>query len=347
LPVSGTAILAIQAFPLGCAKCAGRLLAVHSDNAELILHFAGTFLAENRKAVQLAQAARSTKMPETQFSHRTLLIDTLLKADMMRREAKDNEQLHSLTAYHLTNSGQGVGLDIYHLPLEMIGFLRDMGQAEYHRDWNTIVHRAWEVAPQKKGGKKDTQPFAPRRNWLYEDLFRLPENARSFLRTYFLRTALRYARADQGDPRGTYSLKEEAALVSWKITERFLRRILHMNKERIEQIRALGDRLADYIQGQNDRRFFRDFYTVPRYDYLRTALIKANLASVRCGHAPIVTFDPYIQVFEEGDELARADWRLARDLVLIRMVERLHQQGWLGSNIDAVPEPIEEETESA
>jgi hypothetical protein len=31
-------------------------------------------------------------------------------------------------------------------------------------------------------------------------------------------------------------------------------------------------------------------------------------------------------------------------LVLIRMIERLYEQGWLGSNIDAIPET--EETES-
>jgi CRISPR-associated protein Cst1 len=346
LPVSGRAILAIQAFPLGCAKCGGRLLAVHSDNAELTQYFAEAFLIGNRKAIQLARASDDPKkMPEPHLSYRTLLIDTLLQADRMQREARDDEQLFSLTAYHLSNSGQGPGLDIYPLPLQSIGFLRDMYIAEYRQEWNAIVRRAWEVAPIKKGGKQADQPFQPRRNWLYEDLFELPGNARKFLRTYFLRAALRYARADQGDPRGSYSLKDEAALVSWKITERFLRRIMHMDKARIEEIRQMGDGLADYVSGQNDRRFFRSFFTETRYNYFRTALIKANLAHVRSGKPPIITLDPYIQVFEEGDEVARTDWQLARDLVLIRMVERLYQQGWLGHNMDVIPEePSEEST---
>ena len=344
LPVSGTTMLALQAFPLGCAKCGGRLLAVHSDNGDLTLHFAKAFLEGNRRAIQLAQDARSTKMPEPQYAYRTLLIQTLLEASAMQREARQEEQLFSLTAYHLTNSGQGVKLDIYYLPLEIIGFLRDMHTAEYRQDWNTIVHRAWEVAPEKKGGKKqgDDKPFQPRRNWLYEDLFGLPDTAPRFLHTYFLRVALRYAKGQTTDPRANYSLQREASLVSWKITERFLWRILHMDKERIEQIRTLGDRLAEYVSAQNDRRFFRDFFTTQRYDYLRNALIKANLAYVRQGHPPIITLDPYIVVFEEGDEVARSDWRLARDLVLIRMVERLYGQGWLGKNVDAIPEAAEE-----
>ena len=347
LPVSGKTLLSLQAFPLGCVKCGGRLLAVHSDNDELTYHFAATFLRQNRKAIQLAQAAGSKKMPEPPFSHRTLLIDTLLQADLMQREAKEEEQPFSITAYHLSNSGQGPKLDIYYLPLEMIGFLRDMQTADYRDEWNAIVRRAWEVAPKKKRRRKDDKPFQPRRNWLYEDLFALPDNAPQFLRTYFLRIALRRARGET-DPRVDYSLQDEANLVSWKITERFLRRIMHMDKERIEQIRMMGDRLADYVRSQNDRRFFRDFFTVQRYDYFRTTLIKANLAHVKRGNPPIITLDPYIEVFEEGDELARPDWRLARDLVLIRMVERLYEQGWLGSNVDVIPEPSEEEeSESA
>jgi CRISPR-associated protein Cst1 len=347
LPVSGKAILAIQAVPLGCAKCGGRLLGVHSDNTELTLHFAATFLRENRTAVQLAQQAGSTKMPETRFSHRTLLIDTLLRADVMQREAQEDEQPFSLTAYHLSNSGQGPGLDIYHLPLQMTGFVRDMQTAEFYQDWNAIVRRAWEIAPPKKrgGSQQDDESFQPRRNWLYEDLFRLPENTLTFIRTYFLREALRYAKAEQGDPRGDYSLRDEAGLVSWKITARFLWRILNMDKERIENIRIMGDNLAEYVSSQNDRRFFRDFYTTQNYGYLRTALIKANLAHVRQGNPPIITLDPYIEVFEEGNELAHPDWRLARDLVLIRMIECLYEQGWLGNNVDVISEAEEEESE--
>ncbi len=342
LPVSTKTIFCLQAFPLGCAKVAGRLLAVHSDNEDLMLHFASSFLTQNRRFVQLAQEAGSTKMGEPDYAQRTLLIDTLLKAE---EELIDSDRPFSITAYHLTNSGQGVDLDIYYLPLQITGFLRDMQLAEYHQDWSVIVRRAWQVAPPpKKGGKGETKEFRPHRNYLYEDLFALPGNAHAFLRTYFLRVALRYARADQGDPRGGYSLQTEVSLVSWKITARFLKRIMNMEKERIEAIRKMGDQLAEYVNGENDRRFFRDFFWERRYGEFRTALIKANIAYVRRGKPPIITLDPYIEVFEEGDEVARADWQLARDLVLIRMIERLYQLGWLGKNTDAIPAESEEQT---
>ena len=348
LPVSGEALLAIQAFPLGCAKSAGRLLAVHSNNDRLMLHFARSFLEGNLRAIGLAQESGSKKMDEPHHSRGTLLINTLLQGDIRQREELQDERPFSLTAYHLTNSGQGVGLDIYHLPLQIIEFLREMESADYRIQWGGIVHRAWETEPQKKR-KTNDKPFQSRRNWLYEDLlglydgsFLLPDRAKAFLRTYFLRRRFRYARADQGDPRANYGLTHDRDLVSWNITASFLRRVFNMEKERIEEIRKMGDKLANYVSSQNDGRFFREFFHRRRPSEVRTLLIRANLAHVKRGNPPIIKLDPYIEVFEEGYGLESPDWWLARDLVFIRMVEQLHEQGWLGKNPDLVEETAQE-----
>jgi CRISPR-associated protein Cst1 len=122
---------------------------------------------------------------------------------------------------------------------------------------------------------------------------------------------------------------------------------MNMEKDRVEEIRKLGDQLAAYVSGENDRRFFRAFFTERNYGNFRTALIKANIAHVRRGNPPFITLDPYIEVFEAGDEVARSDWQLARDLVLIRMVEQLHQAEWLGKNIDLLTTDTEDTTDAA
>lgn len=342
LPVSGKAMLALQAFPLGCAKCAGRLLAVHSDNEEITYDFAAAFLVSNRQAVQLAQQAGSAKMPEHPRRQHTLLIETLLEADQKRRDALIEATPFSLTAYHFTNLGQNADLTIYHLPFETIGFLQTMHEARFERSWRTIVARAWEMALPKKPKSDDDSTFEPRVNHLYEDVFRLPGNAAHFVRTYFLRQPLHQARQGLSDPRLGYSPRRESDLISWSITEQFLRRIMHMEQERIDQIRSLGDRLAEYVSRLNDRRFFRDFYTLQNYGYLRTLLIRANLVQVKGGGKPLFGLDPYLLVFEEGDEVARIDWRLSRDLVLIRMIEQLHALGWLGEQPELLAETTDE-----
>jgi CRISPR-associated protein Cst1 len=345
IAISGEALLAIQALPLGSAKCGGRLFFVHSDNPEIMRYFAERFLEENKLAIHMAQQSGNEKMPEPTHKYRTLLVEMLLEALRRQLQQKNAGQPFSLTAYHLTNSGQGVDLNIYHFPNQVILYLREMLSATYSTAWKELVRRAWEITKAKRG---EAQAPEPARNYLYEDLFGVAEdvsrNAPRFIRTYFMRQAFRFAK-DKIDPRGTYSLQSESALVSWKLTEPFLRSIVHMETQRIENIRQMGDALAAYIQQQNDKRFFRNFYVIGRYDYLRNVLIKANTEHVKRGNKPFLALDSYISVFEEGDEVARADWRLARDLVLIRMVEQLYANGWLGANQDALPEKTTEEEE--
>lgn len=344
LPVSGEALLAIQAFPLGCAKCGGRLLAVHSDNPDLVYDFAAEFLENNRKAVSLAQQGGSKKLPEARSSARTLLIETLLKVEQRRRDEAGEDRPCSVTAYHLSNLGATPSLDIYHLPLQLTDFLSQIVSADYKADWDAIAHRAWWLSQPKRktgrGGETDQEEEArPSRNVLYEDLFRLPEGVGEFVRRYFLRIPV--GSRSEDDPRRSYSLRHETEMVSWKLAELFSRKVMNMDKDRIQQIRELGDRLAAYVSQENDRQFFAAFFQ-HRYDHFRTALIKANLAYVQHGNPPLITLDPYIAIFEEGNEIAAPDWRLARDLVLIRMVEQLYRQGWLGSHPEAIPEVSEE-----
>lgn len=347
LPISGKASVCMHAFPLGCAKCGGRLLAVHSDNPDLILEFAAKFLEENRKRVLLAQAAGSKKLAEAPMPARTLLLDTLTRAYEAGEDERSSNAPSSVTAYHLTNSGQSNPLDrrsppleIYWLPLEIMGFLRAILSSSFRSQWQKIAIRAWQLDDTSRAGKRnagegDGKEARPRRNYLYEDLFELPESASAFVRRYLLRIPERRAASD--DPRRSYSLRDETELVSWGIADLFLREVIGMDKERVGQIRGLGDRLAQYVSGENDRRFFTTFYSEGNYNAFRNALIRADMHQVRNGGQPLIGLDSYIEVFEEGDEVARTDWRLARDLVLIRMVEELHRLGWLGKNADTLP----------
>lgn len=362
LPVSGTALLAIQAFPLGCAKCGGKLLAVHSDNPELMHKFAAKFLKVNRDQVDLAQESGSTKLPEAGASAKTLLIETLLQIEQARRDEQEEQRPYSVTAYHLSNSGQSNPLDtrnppleIYHLPLELTDFLGAITHVEYRSEWQAVERRTWRMAqaekktsPEDKPRKRKTKAEAPakedtrpRRNFLYEDLFALPGNARGFVRRYFLRIPIRNTYED--DPRRGYSLKSDASLVKWKLTQLFLERVMRMKTSRIDRIRELGDALADYVHEENDQKFFATFYAEQRrYDVIRNALIKVNHARLKRGQPPVVKLDPYMEVFEEVDENGKSDWRLARDLVLIRMIERLYDLKWIEQHPDALPEVSDE-----
>ncbi|NOK58670.1 MAG: type I-B CRISPR-associated protein Cas8b1/Cst1 [Chloroflexi bacterium AL-W] len=353
IAVSGKALLCIQFFPIGCAKCGGRLLAVHSDNLDLMWDFANKFFQANRSAILQAQTTGSSKLPEAPHSARTLLIKTFLAIETKRLDAIAEEEPAAITAYHLSNSGQSNPLDdrspplaIYHLPLQITVFLATVSGGEYKQQWNEIAKRAWQRPPQpkKKGQIRGDEPFTPRYNRLYEDLFRLPDNARFFVSAHFLRVPRRNVSTD--DPTRYYTLADDAYLVSWKLVKLFLKEVIRMSETRIEEIRAMGDRLADYVFRMDDRRFFRSFFRENRAFEFRTHLIKANMSAIKAGMPPLFTLDPYTKVFhldlfEDGTETLRVDWKFARDLVLIRMIEQLYNNGWIGKNPDLVAEAAE------
>lgn len=347
LPISGKAMLCIQAMPLGCAKCGGKLLAVHSDNPEITELFAEKFLRNNIPAISLAHQSNATKLPEAKPA-KTLLIATLLEAAEQLRQIRDYRP-SSLTAYHFSNSGQSNALDsrnppleIYHLPMNIISFLGAITSAEYNAEWNAIANRAWQLSTPKKGkkGEKETetseQSESRRRNYLYEDLFSLPQDAPKFIRHYFLRIPIR--KTFNEDPRRSYSLKSDAGLVSWKLTSLFLDRVMHVKGSRINHIREIGDQLAEYVNEENDKKFFSAFYSEYRYDAIRNALIRVNHSKLKQGKPPLIKFEQFIEVFEEVDDKGRSDWRLARDLVLIRMIERLYDLKWIEKHVEEISE---------
>lgn len=351
LPVSGLALLALQMMPLGCAKCGVGLLAAHSSDERLTLALTRRFLDMNVHAIGQARAAGETKLAGAYRSPKTLLVETLLAAEEYRFDwSQDHAGAVSLTAYNFTNSGQGVDLVIYQLPLQVMDFLR-LAQTQTYRDaWQQVVQRAWQIAKVSRTKKEgDEAPFQPRQNYLYEDLFEL-DNAQHwgrFVRTYFLRIP-RLTRVE-GDPRRSYSFRDEMQLISWPLVELFLRKVTHMDEERIAQIRTLGDKLAAHVVREGNNRFFQAFFTVKRPDDLRLLLLKANLATIRAGQPSLYDMETYISVFQEGEDVMHPDWRLARDLVLMRMVDQLKDK-WGPQLRDAVAEAnlqIESETANA
>ncbi|PDW04669.1 type I-B CRISPR-associated protein Cas8b1/Cst1 [Candidatus Viridilinea mediisalina] len=337
LPIAPQALLALQFMPLGCAKVGVGLLAVHADSEALTLAFAHKFRAQNVAAVTQMQAAGEDKLPSAPRALKTLLVEVLLEIEGQRvREQRRSETAASLTAYNF-NNGKSPQLVIYHLPLQITSFLRAVYAPAYKDVWQQVVARGWQqvVAKRtKKGAAADLPP--PRHNYLFEDLFTLPQQAARFIRTYFLRvpSPSRY----EDDPRRNYSPQRERELITWPLVELFLKEVLTMHEERVEQIRLLGDKLADYTRRQGGKQFFRQFFTERETYKFLNLLSKTNIAYTKLtqGQDTLFDLDGYLLVFMEGDDMLRPDWRLARDLVLIRMVERL--KDWLVDN------PLPDET---
>ncbi len=336
LPVSGIALLAIHAMPLGCLISQGRLLAVESDDPELAFAFAKENLESNRRNAAAARSAGWKKLPNQSY-FRTALMNGLMDIWQFRRGIPRYAKRHpSLTAYHFSNSGTDPKIDIYALPSAVVDFVITASEGDYRDAWLKILARARQEDKSEAKEREDSEPKFTQRNYVYEDLFRLPDpdNARQFIRTYFLRVPLSRVKKDV---RGTYSWKTDAALISWELTDLFLKRMMNVEKSRVDSIRALGDRLAAHISARGDKRLLGNLYNARDYRTLRLALVAA--AKNYSGSGPLLQFDEFISIFEEAEEFARLDWNLARDLLLIRIFEQLQQEGQLAPLAADLKEP--------
>lgn len=331
-PVAGWCVLALLAMPLGALNSNGKLWIVHTPEPVWMQKFAGLNLERNRRTLQQQSLE---KLPNYKFA-RTRLMDDLVgtQAELPRNTP--------LTAYLFTSSGQKSELDIYHLPSSVVSFVREAKQ-RFGSVWDSIVARAWErPAPAKD---EEGVIVYQDRNFFYEDVFDLPDRAASFLRRYLLREP-RTGKAtgkQKLDPRYGYSFAEEREVIHWGLTELFLEKVMNIDKERIASIKQLADRLADYIQNY-DTRLFRRLFIQARNEYqIRLELLKAANAAQRNTDTPLVPYDEFIRVFffDEGDAV-RPDWFLARDLLMIRVVERLHESDWIERHPEAIDETNEE-----
>lgn len=356
LPVCGYCLFAIQVFPLGSLWCEGRVLTVHADRSDVTYDFAKIFYQKNICMLSLMDQNSNKSEPQEKLSYpRTLLMNAILEVE---NESQSIELPCSITAYHMTNYGSNADINIYHVPYSLISFLRAVKRAPYNKVWSEIVHRAWGIPNRKKKAKNKSPIQTPTkgeenegegagekvRNFLYEDLFNLPNNANQFIRIYFLRGAYK-SKYGSEDPRRSYSPTQELDLVSWDITQIFLREVLNMEKERIEIIRRLGDEIAKLIEGRNDTRLFKRFWMTKRYDDFRGLLIRADIERTQQGESPLLTFDDFLAVFEYGEEIPLVDWRLARDLLLVRMLEQLHKSGWFRKHQNEIIEAVAQENE--
>lgn len=339
LPVSGEALLCLQFFPMGCRKCAGRLLAIHSDNPDILRETAYVALQENIANLSLAHTRGEKKLPDAGSSAPSLLIETMITLTQRRERAVKRRRPYSVTAYHLTNSGQSSPLDqksppltLYHLPMNLVRFLQASMHPDYQATWNRLVRRGQERPKQAKGKKveaDDTVNLArKRRNFFYEDLFRLPEQAQPFVRRHFwlipdFRAWLNEVpRSDSGEVKKDGNA---SPFIPWTFLALFLQEVLYMEKARIEAIKTLGDGLAAYVQEFDDQRLLKALYSVKSgYDF-RDALLRAARKAASQHKPPLFRYDVFCTVFltPDGEDL-RFDWRFARDLLFLRVLEWLY-----------------------
>ncbi|MDZ4670029.1 MAG: type I-B CRISPR-associated protein Cas8b1/Cst1 [Phototrophicales bacterium] len=325
LPISGWCILALLAMPMAMLTSKGKAFVVHSHDYDLLLSLTKKMMAKNAVTFQMQGLE---KMPNYKNA-KTHLIEALVEVQT-HMTAKS-----ALTAYHFVGGGASPDVDIIPLDSMVVNFIAVAKR--YEKAWNAVVGRAWRMEkPSKKDDSEDAETGKQieytEMNYFYEGLFKLPAEARSFLRLYLLRTPTR-SKVDKQDPRHEYSALREREVISWELIGKFLEKVMHMDKERLEAIKQFGDRLARYIQDHDGRAYKKLYFARGDYEFRQELIRIANTAKEKSAKT-LIPYDQFLTIFFIEDETGygvRPDWGLAKDLLLIRIIEQLSNE-WITSN---------------
>jgi hypothetical protein len=110
----------------------------------------------------------------------------------------------------------------------------------------------------------------------------------------------------------------------WALAQLFVEETLNMKKGRIDAIKQFADKLADWISQKRDRNLYRALTYEPPWE-LRRRLLRAQREGLPLG------LDEYATVWLHEDD-TRADENLVRDLVCVRVVERLHEVNYFDNH---------------
>jgi len=364
VPAAGVVIVCLLFLPMASVRSEGRLLAVHADDPRITLAFARRYLENNRRLIAL-RLPEERKLVHDEYEReipmwdigkkrykfadakgpRSLVVADLTEIAAASAPSELRPRPAALSAYLLSNSGQGPSLEIFHVPSGVIEFVRRAAGATTRAAWNRIatgfrpvIESSGESSVMRHGRRRAARQQIPgRAGWsrnpafeeicdIFEAGFTDPGRAARWLRKYVLgdiKTAGR--RASENDIAG-----------AWSLAELFLGEVLGMNKSRVEAIRSFADKLADWIGGANDRKLLHAL-TFDKPWELRGALLRAQRESART--QLLFGLDEFANVWlsQEGDEY------LVRDLVCLRVVEKLHESGYLTAHPEAVTAAPREE----
>lgn len=342
LPLSGQAITALQGLALAAPLVSGRALIVDADDRQLLLDVVQEWQGPWLRRISLSKPGDDKK--PIWAAARTRLVEAIrsVLSKQPREKASAKWPFRGgATIYHLSNSGQGPDAAIFTLEQPALRFM-ERAEQEYPEAWQPLM-----LSRRHKADKNKDQSFGFR-NELDEALFSLPAEAAFFLRRYLLPPFTQALRAPAQGKKSKSSKKpaQEAPppiplAGLWGITELFLMEVVGMEKDRVEALEALGERLGKWIVDENDKRLFRELYEARGAGPLRHVLLRATLEKskhdAKSGTEDrdlIVTKDEYLRIFTEDNETTRADFTLARDLLKMRVIQYLHDARFFEKNKD-------------
>ncbi|MBC8521876.1 MAG: type I-B CRISPR-associated protein Cas8b1/Cst1 [Methanomicrobia archaeon] len=290
--------LAVQFAPLLFYKTGGKPSAISCNNKDVIKAFGMECIEYiNRQKVLNAFKSKETsgtfdegfKSPQNALFHLAYKLSVEYRSIL-----KENEEI---VIYRIDNYNQNPsGVSIHKLPNNVFKFVISMMKSpEYKKIWYELLSKHYRKEVTKNG----LPIWKVHRNTIHDNLL----NNKTIL----------WAFRDD---------KAKELTVPFIIVERYMDLVRNMNKQRIEAIKNLADKIAICIEEMRDKRRVNDIVSAKDLPTFRNQLRHIFRDWQKLGkEEPMVTYDEYIATVIPGDY---SGWREVRDLMVIRLYEKLH-----------------------
>ncbi|MHA1921279.1 MAG: type I-B CRISPR-associated protein Cas8b1/Cst1 [Promethearchaeota archaeon] len=250
-------------------------------------------------------------------------------------EIEDENHSEFLQLFHFTNFGAAPDCDIYILPNPIFKFLNKVLH-HYGKYWNYFVNRhfwiskaKWDIKQKRwmKEKKKEItilseDDYLNNSNLIYEKLLSNKSILSQLVRVY----------------REHYYKKLEKFPLMIAIY--YVKEVLGMKDQQIELIRRIANVVFEISKRENNfKKYLVMLEGAGRAFQLRSALLKIIKANFKNGaKEPLIRLEEYVNyLFPDGQY-----WGEVRDLLLIHLYEKFHDEG---VNVEEIPEGLIEEIE--
>ncbi len=241
-----------------------------------------------------------------------------------------------LRLFYFTNFGASPECEIYDLPATVFTFLwvvQNPAWPDIKIAWQRFVRRHFRIkqadfvesegvwkSTKKNAGALADEDYKNNPNIIYQMLL-----------------------AGQNILRRMYRRRDSKSLVPVEIAKAYCKEVRLMKKERIQAILDLADRVCEMVQKEDAKKLIYPLESARYVHQFRTALIRLLKKNIAMGQPePLFTTDDYLEKFLPDGE----PWTDMRDLMLIRIYEKLHaylQADRENLSEETVLEPVEED----
>ncbi|KXS44427.1 MAG: CRISPR-associated protein CXXCCXXC region [Methanolobus sp. T82-4] len=293
--------LSIQFSPILYYKAGGKPCCVSSNNLHMLEEFGKECIdyIYQHEALGSFQSKKTSgifnedfKSPQNAIFHLAYKMSVLFK----RKKILDGDE--EIIIYRIDNYNQNPdGVSIYKIPSNIFKFIFIvMNDPEYKTAWYNLLSKYY-VDKQKT--KNDVPIWKTHYNPIHDYLLK----NRSILWTF-------------------RDNKSKKSNIPWMIVEKYMNLVRNMNKQRLEDIKDLADKIAICIEELGNKKRVNELASAKDFLTFKNRLKVLIRDWQKLGkEEPMITYDEYISAVLPDNY---SNWKEVQDLIIIRLYEKLH-----------------------